>query len=265
MKRALVLLMPAIIILSLALFGCGKEGDLKASGNPQVIRIAGSTSMMPVSEKLARAYEKKHPNVKIHVEGGDSSLGIKGAARGIVEIGSVSRPLTGEENKQLTSYKISEDSICIIVNDKNPVHGLTIKEVREVFSGKISSWSQIGGLNSPITVIKREHGSGTCSVFEDIVMGRETSVDEKAPVMTSNGSVLSSVMRDISAIGYVSSNYRAGGVKTLEIHTGENKVFVLSRPLLYVVPAGASDLTRDFLAFCTGAEGMEIVRSHKDR
>lgn len=263
MKRILLASICAVII-SLVLYGCGKAGEPKESGNPPVIRIAGSTSMMPISEKLARAYEKKHPNVRIHVEGGDSTLGIKGAARGIVEIGSVSRPLTSEESKALTAYTISEDSISIIVNAKNPVHGLTINEVKEVFSGKITNWSQFGGLNGPVTVIRREHGSGTCSVFEDVVMGKETAVDEKALVMTSNGSVLSSVTRDINAIGYISSNYRAEGVKPLEIHTGENKVFILSRPLLYVVPAGAGGLTRDFLDFCTGAEGKEIVSSHKD-
>lgn len=254
---ALVLLTP------LALNGCGKNGGGKNEGHTSVIRIAGSTSMIPVSEKLARAYEKKHPNVKIHIEGGDSGLGIQGVTRGIVDIGSVSRPLTPEENKVLKTYKITEDSVCVIVSDKNPVGELTINQLREVFSGKITNWNQVGGPNRPITVINRERGSGTYYVFEDIVMGRE-AIDGKAPVMTSTGAVLSTVMLDANAIGYVSSNYRAEGVKTLEINTGENKVFVLSRPLMYVVSADAGDLTRDYLAFCTGEEGTLIVKSHQN-
>lgn len=255
----------SIFFIPMALFGCGKAEEAKNSPDSSVIRIGGSTSMMPISEKLARAYEREHPNVKIHVEGGDSSLGIKGASRGIVDIGSVSRPLTDEESKMLTAYKISEDSVSVIVNDKNPVREITINEVREVFSGRINNWKQVGGMSSPVTVIKRERGSGTFCVFEDTVMGRETAVDEKALVMTSNGSVLSTVMRDINAIGYVSSNYRAEGVKSLEIHTGENRVFVLSRPLFYVVPPTSSRLTRDFLDFCTGAEGKQIVSSLKEQ
>ncbi|MFZ5633978.1 MAG: substrate-binding domain-containing protein [Bacillota bacterium] len=264
MQRVLAISI-SVLLISLALYGCGKGAGGKESGHPPVIRIAGSTSMMPISEKLARAYEIKHPGVKIHIEGGDSSLGIRGVMEGILDIGSVSRPLTEEEKNSLKSYKITEDSVRIIVNEKNPVRELTINQAREVFSSKVTNWSNVGGLNRPITVISREKGSGTHSIFEDIVMGKEAAVDEKAVVMTSTGAVLGAVMRDVNAIGYVSSNYQAGGIKTLEIHTGENKVFVLSRTLLYVTPAGVSELTRDYLEFCAGPEGKKIVTSHQEK
>ncbi|MCL6479578.1 MAG: phosphate ABC transporter substrate-binding protein [Peptococcaceae bacterium] len=263
MQRVLAVSISALLI-SLALYGCGKGAGSKENGHTPVIRIAGSTSMMPISEKLARAYEARHPGVKIHIEGGDSSVGIRGVMEGILDIGSVSRSLTEEEKKSLRSYKITEDSVCIIVNEKNPVRELTINQVREVFSGKITNWSEVGGLNRPVTVISREKGSGTHNVFEDTVMGKGTAVDEKAVVMTSTGAVLGAVMRDVNAIGYVSSNYQAGDVRTLEIHTGEDKVFVLSRPLFYITPAGASELTRSYLEFCTGPEGKRIVTGHQE-
>jgi len=166
----LLFLTAVVLVMTLSLTGCGNNGE-KQDSNSAVIRIGGSTSMMPVSQKLAGAYEKTHPGVKIHIEGGDSSLGIKGAAKGIVEIGSVSRPLTPEESKMLKYYKITEDSISIVVNEKNPVRFLTISEIREVFGGRINNWSQVGGLDKPITVIGREQGSGTYTVFEDTVMG----------------------------------------------------------------------------------------------
>jgi phosphate transport system substrate-binding protein len=261
MKRFSLIFM--FVLLVLATSGCGKSGAGK-QGDTQVIRIAGSTSMMPLSEKLAGAYQKKNPNVKIHIEGGDSSLGIQGVIRGIADIGSVSRPLTAEENKVLKVYKIAGDSICVIVNDKNPVRKLTASQLREVFSGNISNWSQIGGLNKPVTVINRERGSGTYHVFQDMVMAMEEKPDSKALVMTSTGSVLSTVMRDVSAIGYVSSGCRAEGVKRVEIHTGENKAFELSRPLAYVVSPQAGGLVHDFLAFCTGEEGTGIIKNHQD-
>jgi len=259
MKRmALTFLLTALLA---AVYGCGGK---PAQNGHTVIRIAGSTSMMPVSEKLARAYEQKHPGIKIDLEGGDSSLGIKGVSSGIVEIGSISRPLTAEESNSLKPYKIAEDSVCVIVSDKNPVGKLTLQQAREVFSGKISNWGQVGGLNKPITVIGREAGSGTHSVFQDLVMGGE-AVEEKALVMTSTGSVVSAVIRDINSIGYISSNYQPGGIKKVEIHTGQNSVFELSRPLLYVVRPGADRNTLEYLDFCTGAEGKKIIRSYQEQ
>ncbi|MFZ5647091.1 MAG: phosphate ABC transporter substrate-binding protein [Bacillota bacterium] len=253
----------AVLLIILVIIGCGKSVDERES-KKTVLRIAGSTSMVPVSERLARAYEKKHPGVRVHIEGGDSTLGIRGASGGIVDIGSVSRPLTREESKSLKSYKITEDSISIIVNEKNPVKALAINEIREVFSGTINNWSMVEGFNTPITLIGREHGSGTYRVFEDIVMSN-TPVDGKTLVMTSTGAVLSTVARDSNAIGYVSSNYHAEGVRKLEIHTGEDRAIALKRPLLYVIPENTSELALDYINFCTGDEGRQIIAGYLEK
>jgi len=258
----LFFLTAAVIVMAISLTGCEQGGE-KQGDSSTVLRIAGSTSMMPVSERLARTYEKNHPGVKIHIEGGDSSLGIRGAAKGIVDVGSVSRPLTEEESKMFKSYIITEDSISIVVNEKNPVKSLTITETREVFSGKINNWSQVGGLDKPITVIGREHGSGTYTVFEDTVMGN-AAVDGRALVMTSTGAVLSTVVGDINSIGYVSSNYQAQGIRKLEIQSGGNRTFVLSRPLLYVMPENKAGLARDYLDFCTGEEGRKTISTLRE-
>ncbi|MFZ5651888.1 MAG: phosphate ABC transporter substrate-binding protein [Bacillota bacterium] len=262
MNRALSLWVTVLVII-LATAGCGKNVDDKEN-KKTVLRIAGSTSMIPVSEKLARAYEKLRPGIRIHIEGGDSTLGIKGAASKIVDIGSVSRPLTAEESRMLKSYKITEDSISVIVNEKNPVNALTIDEIREVFSGGINNWSQVGGFNKPITLIGREHGSGTYRVFEDIVMNN-TPANGKALVMTSTGAVLGTVAGDFNAIGYVSSNYHAEGVRKLEIHTGNDKSLALKRPLLYVTPATAGELAADYIDFCAGDQGRQIIDSYLEK
>lgn len=262
MYRMLSLLLTiSIIIISAA--GCSLVSSEK-DNKKTVLRIAGSTSMAPISEKLARAYENRRPGVKVHIEGGDSTVGIRGASSGIVDIGSVSRPLTEDESARLKSYKITEDSISIIINEKNPVKSLSIDQIREVFSGKISNWIQVGGPDRAITLISREHGSGTHRVFEDIVMNN-TPVDRTALVMTSTGAVLSTVVGEPSAIGYVSSNYYAKGVKKLEIHTGEGKTTALKRPLLYVIPGNAGDLALDYIDFCTGEEGRKIIAGYMEK
>ncbi|MFZ5596022.1 MAG: phosphate ABC transporter substrate-binding protein [Bacillota bacterium] len=256
MKKPL-LYSAVLVLICLFLSGCGRNGG--KDGDPSTaIRIAGSTSMIPVSQKLARAYERIHPGVIIHIEGGDSSLGVRGVAEGVVDIGSVSRPLTAEESQNLTSYTITEDSICIIVNRENPVGEMTIDGIKEVFSGKITNWKEVGGPDRPITIINREQGSGTCSTFEDIVMKGEP-VKKGALITTSTGAMLSSVAGDPWAVGYVSSNYSREGVKTVSIHTGADRVFVLKRPLMYVVSRDTSGIARDYLNFCTGEEGKRIL------
>lgn len=153
----------------------------------------------------------------------------------------------------------------------SPWHGTvfvflwTVIQLREVFSGKITNWNQVGGLNMPVTAVTRERGSGTYNVFKDIIMGEEASIDGKALVMTSTGAVLNTVMRDAGAIGYASSNYQADGVKTIEVRDGEKRVFALIRPLMYAVPASPGGLVEDYLAFCTGEEGKRIVEGiHKN-
>ncbi|KJS66337.1 MAG: hypothetical protein JL50_12230 [Peptococcaceae bacterium BICA1-7] len=241
----------------MTLTGCDRTTVEKE--NKAVLRIAGSTSMIPVSQELAGAFEKKHPGVVIHIEGGDSSLGIRGAASGIVDVGSVSRSLTQEERSNLTSYRIAEDQLCIIVNGNNTIKEMTINQVKEVFGGEIRNWSQVGGLDRPITLITREQGSGTYSVFDEVIMRGKASIDPKALVMTSTGSVISTVAGDADAIGYISSDYSEEGVKAVKIDTGENSLSALSRPLLYVLPDNAGQLAQDFISFCTGKEGRQVI------
>ena len=219
--------------------------------------------MLPISEKLARAYQEKHPGVVIHIEGGDSSLGIRGVSSGIVDIASASRPLTEKEAGRLQSYTITSDSISIIVNKQNPVKQLAISQIRGVFIGEIKNWNQLGGTDSPITLVTRERGSGTHSVFDEMVM-QHRAIDERALVMTSTGSVISTIAGDVNAIGYVSSDYSAAGVGAVEIHTGENKVFILERPLLYVISGNPSSLAKDYITYCTGVEGQSIAGHTKN-
>jgi len=259
MKRSLLYLM-AILAACFIFTGCARNSVEKESNT--VLRIAGSTSMIPISQKLAGAYEKKHPGVVIHIEGGDSSLGIRGAASGIVDVGSVSRPLTQEESSGLTSYRIAEDRLCVIVNGENTVKELTINQIKEVFSGEISNWSQVGGRDRPITLINREQGSGTYSFFYEAITRDKAEINQKALVMTSTGSVISTVARDADAIGYVSSDYSEEGVKVVQILTGESRASALSRPLLYVLPENAGRLARDYISFCTGQEGRQMIEGH---
>lgn len=128
------------------------------AGNSNTITITGSTSAYPVVEALATAYMEKHPNVHITISGGDSGVGINSVRSGNVNIGTSSRNLTSSESEGLTQYIIGKDGISIIVNKKNPVTTISLKQLDGIYTGNITNWNQLGGNNSSITPVTREVG-----------------------------------------------------------------------------------------------------------
>ena len=117
-----------------------------ASGsNSSKITIAGSTSVQPVAEKLAQAYMQKNPNVKINVQGGGSGVGIKSVSEGTVNIGTSSKDLSANESTGLKQTVIGKDGIVIAVNTANSVNGLTVAQLKDIFSGNVTNWNQVGG------------------------------------------------------------------------------------------------------------------------
>jgi len=153
---------------------------LAPSSQSAKITIAGSTSVQPVAEKLAKAYMEKHPNVKITVQGGGSSVGIKSVQQGAADIGMSSKELSPEEKGNLKEFMIGKDGIVIAVNTENSVSDLTLDQVKGIFSGKITNWKDVGGSDATVNVITREEGSGTRKAFEEIVMGKDTKIIKNA-------------------------------------------------------------------------------------
>jgi len=179
------------------------------------ITLAGSTSVEPFAELLAENYMAQHPGVKISVQGGGSSAGIRAVTSRICAIGMSSREINAEE-KGLVEIPIAHDAIALIVNARNPVRRLTMAQARDVFAGRIRNWRKLGGPNRRITAITREEGSGTRASFEEKVMaaGMPKDKDGKtnpaafapdALVQDSNGAVREIVASDPAAIGYISA------------------------------------------------------------
>ena len=179
------------------------------------ITVAGSTSVEPFAELLAEEYMHHHPNSHIYVQGGGSSAGIEAIRNGAAHIGMSSRSLIGKE-KSLHAITIAKDAIAIIVHPKNPVHDLPSVKVREVFSGQIRNWKELGGSNQPIVLVTREEGSGTREAFQKLVMGEE-DIALEALVQDSNGAIRQVVAGDPSAIGYISLGLVNEKVKALQI------------------------------------------------
>jgi len=241
-----------------ALLGC-------AGGASNTITEAGSTTVQPLAEKLASAFKAKNPDVNIVIQGGGSGVGIKSVNDGTVDIGASSRELTASD-PPLVKHLLARDGIAIIVPLSNPVSGLTIEQVRVIFAGNITNWSQVGGPDKGIDVVAREEGSGTRTAFEEMVMGKNALIKADAILQPSNGAVKTAVSSDPQAIGFISFGYIDSSVKALAINgvaatepNAKNGSYPIVRPLYFLTKTQPTGLVKDFIDFCLGSEGQSIV------
>ncbi|MGB9979809.1 phosphate ABC transporter substrate-binding protein [Methanobacterium sp.] len=230
------------------------------------IQIAGSTSVQPVAEALAEKFQETHPNVRVNVQGGGSSLGISSVSQGITQIGTSSRDLTPKEKEGLTEYEIGKEGIVIAVNNNNNITTLTTDQVRGIFNGAITNWKQVGGSDTPIHVIAREEGSGTRSSFENLVMNK-TKIRPDAVIQGSTESVKQVVKQDPGAIGFVSLAHMSSDVTALKIdgvnpatQTVADGSYKLQSAFLFVVKGEPQGVVKEFIDFTLSPEGQDIVK-----
>jgi len=235
--------------------------------NSNTITIAGSTSVAPVAQALANAYMSNHPGVKISVSGGDSGVGINDVRSGQVDIGASSRNLTSSEAEGLSQYIIGQDAISIIVNEQNPVNGISLDQLNGIYNGTITNWDLVGGNNSPITPVTREAGSGTRADFEKFVMTNEP-YGPNVQVATFNYGLLQTVAVTPGAIGYVAHDYLNNEVKLLTVdnitltqQSVQNGNYPLTRNLLFLVKGTPTGNVKDFIDFAQSPEGQAIVNN----
>lgn len=257
-------------IVVIVIIALGAYLVLTHGNNNEKITIAGSTSVQPVAEKLAQAYMAEHPGVKINVQGGGSSVGITDVKKGIIDVGTSSKSLSSNESGGLTQYTIGKDGIVVVVNSKNNVSSLNKDQVKNIFSGNITNWKQLGGSDAKIDVITREDGSGTRTGFEDMVMGKDSKIKSDAIVQSSTEAVKQAVIQDPNAIGFISlanldSNVTA--VKIDNITPSEQTVadgsYKLQRPFIFLVKGQATGTVKDFINWVMGPEGQSLIKQEK--
>ena len=251
--------------LLLLLTGCGKGGSDNTVQKFASLTIAGSTSVQPLMEELAKSYQEKNSNVRIMVQGGGSSAGIKSVAAGSADLGMSSRELKDSEKNGLEPLEIAKDGIAVIVNSTNGVKELTLQQVADIFSGKITNWKDVGGADKKIVVVTREEGSGTRGAFEEIVM-KDEKIMTSAITQNTTGSVHQTVAQDESSIGYISIGNLDDKVKAVAIdnvEANEDNVkqgtYKISRPFLVISKGEPSPEAKAFLEWILGDEGQSIV------
>jgi len=264
-KYIIGIIVAIIVIVGAYLVLAGSGG-----GQEETITIVGSTSVQPVAEKLATEYMKKNSSVKITVQGGGSSVGIKSVQDGTADIGTSSKSLDADESTGLTQDEIGLDGIAIVVNKDNNISGLTTEQVKGIFTGEITNWNEVGGSDAEINVITREEGSGTRDAVQEIVMGGKTvSFVDGAIVQSSTEAVQQAVAQDPNAIGFMS--YAAvSDTKALEIdgvapseETVLDGSYTIQRPFLFLVKGEPTGALKAFIDWVNGSEGQAIIKSDK--
>lgn len=271
-KKALIL--ASVLVMGLtALAGCSSS----ASGeeDERYIAIVGSTSVTPVATELAEAFMADNEGVKIDVQGIGSSAGVKAAFDKTANIGMSSRNLkTVEKEWGLEEVVIAYDGIAVSVHPSNPITGLTKEQVKEIFDGTISNWSQLGGKDAQIIVVSREDGSGTRGAFEELMDleakdgdgNKYSTLVQDALIADGNGAVKANVASKEDAIGYLSLSYLDDSVKTLIIDGSEPTVenikagqYGISRPFLMLLNDDSGGLAEEFIDYVLSDSGQAIV------
>lgn len=236
--------------------------------------INGSTTVLPIVQKVAENYMAANPNVDIALSGGGSGNGMKALLDGLTTIAMTSRDIKDSEKEQAVRKgvdpvrtAVAVDALVPVVNPQNPVKSLTLEQLKNIFTGKITNWKEIGGNDAKIVVISRDTSSGTYETWEELVM-KKAKVMPQALLQASNGAVVQALSKNRNAIGYVGIGYLTPSIK--DLHIGElvatpesalSKKWPLARELYLFTNGQPQGLAGAFIKYMLDpAKGQKAVR-----
>ena len=235
------------------------------SGN---VATGGSTSMKNVIATLTEGFAEVEPGVTVSYDPTGSGAGITGATDKTLDIGLSSRALKDDEKADVDGTTIALDGIAIIVNNASKVEDLTVDQLKQMFTGEITNWSEVGGDDGEIVLIGREAGSGTRDGFESIVDVKDSC--KYAQELTATGAVISAVEANPLAIGYASLSavgdtvkmVTVGGVECSE-ETVKDGSYEVQRPFVFVTnkSVALSEQAQAFFDFATSADAADLIRT----
>lgn len=272
MKKIAMGMAAVMMIGSLAGCGAGAAGNNSASSESAVLKgkisLAGSTSMEKLCEAMSESFMEAYPDVTVTVEYTGSGAGIESLVAGSIDIGNASRSLKeGENAKGAVENVVAIDGIAVIVDKENTVTDLTKEQLADIYTGKVTNWSELGGKDGAIVVIGRENGSGTRGAFEELL--KVEDICKYAQELDSTGGVLAKVAATEGAIGYVSLdvvNETVQAIKLNGIEATEANIlageYLLARPFVMATmgEVGAqSELVQAWFAYIRSDAGQEII------
>ena len=238
----------------------------------QKLVLTGASTIAPLAGEIARRFESRHPGTRIDVQTGGSSRGINDVRNGTADIGMVSRDLKPED-RGLHAHTIALDGVGVIVHASNPVAKLNRHQLIDIYTGKIVNWKEVGGANSPITVVNKAEGRSTLELFLNYLNLKNSQVRPQV-VIGDNAQGIKNVAGNRNAIGYVSIGAAAyetthgAPIKLLPLDgvaatvaNVHNGTFPLSRPLNLVTQAVPRGLAREFIEFARSPEVHDLVEA----
>lgn len=262
-KKIGILLASTVLVGSLAV-GCGSKSD------DNKVTISGSTSVGPVMEVISEKFKEKNNGINIEIQQVGSSAGIKSAIEGVSQIGMASRDLKDEEKSSgLKETEIALDGISIITNKNNEIKDLTLKQIKDIYTGKITNWKEVGGKDAPIVVLSREDGSGTRDGFQEKVGFESEELVKDAQISDGSGNIKSTIEGNENAIGYISYGYVDDAINALTVdgvkltpETVKDGSYKIARPFILVnMEDKISENGTKLIEFILSGEGQSIIES----
>ena len=266
----------ALFLVAFPLFGrCAAE---------KTIQIKGSDTIVNLSQAWAEEFMTENPKVSLAVTGGGSGTGIAALINGTTDIANASRKIKKKEleDAQKAGYypeefKVAVDALAVIVNPANPVKELTIDQLADIFTGKITNWNEVGGKDQKMLVLSRDRNSGTHMYFLEQVLrkGNEKGPEQFAPstlMLPSSEAIISETSTSENAIGYDGLGYVSPKVKTLAVakkngdpfiqpskETAKDRTYPIWRFLYMYTGFKPRGDVKAFIDFARSEKGQKIV------
>ncbi len=251
--------------------GCGKKNEENKTNTTtpsKTVTISGSTSVGPLIEKEAEKFKQENTGTNVEINQIGSSAGIKDAINGTVEIGMSSRDLKEEEiSEGLVEVEVAFDGMAVITSKNNKIDSLKLSDVKDIYTGKITNWKEVGGKDSQIVVVSREDGSGTRDAFQEIVGYTSEELYKESIIGDGSGNIKTTVAGNSHAIGFISFEYIDDSVNAVKIddiapiaENVKNGEYKLSRPFLLVYKEeNLKENGNKLIDFILSKEGQNIV------
>ncbi len=238
----------------------------------KVVKMEGSTTVLPIAQAASEKFMNLNLDVNISVRGGGSGVGIASLIEGTCDIADASRAIKDKELKKAVekgvdpvAHVVAMDGIALIVHLSNTIEGLTKEQIKAIYTGKVSNWSELGGIKKKIVVISRDSASGTYEAFNKLALDKE-KVRPDALLSASNRAVATTVEKTPGAIGYIGLEYITPKVKAVEEgnvkcrkETVLSGKYPLSRPLFMYTNGKPQGAVKRVIDYILSEDGQKIV------